>query len=167
MAFKYTTDMYEIRASVTESAANTFTEERINVSLDSLNREILVIHSVDLDSGTPSLVPGSTTQVFAQLTKNSQTDAVNISNPSCVSQIAKTIRADAAPGAAIYVEDDLPAAQADLPYLAIVATDDIYLAVKGVNNLGAVDTNLLVRARRAKADADTYAALVTSEAGLN
>lgn len=167
MGFKYTTDMYEIRSSITESAANTFTERTINVSLDSLNREILVIMSVDLDSGTPSLIPGTNTQVFAQLTKNSQTDAVNISNPSCVSQIAKTILADAAPGAAIYVEDDLPAAQADLPFLAIVATDDVYLGVKGVNNAAAVDANLLIRARRAKADADTYAALVTSEAGLN
>lgn len=167
MGFKYTTDLFEIRAQVSESAANTFTEQTINVNLDSLNREILIIMSVDLDCGTPSLVAGSSTSVNAQLTKNSKTAAVNISDPACVSQFQKQVRSLGAPDPMCFLSvDDLPAAQADLPYLAISATDDLFLGVAGGNNVGPVSAHVLIRARRARADADTYAALITSEANL-
>ena len=41
MGFKYTSDTFQISASVQETAANTLTTATINLNLDSLSREIL------------------------------------------------------------------------------------------------------------------------------
>lgn len=169
MGFKYSSELFEIRASVTESAANTFTEEEIQINLDSLNREILVIMSVDLDIGNPDLIAGSSTATNGSLTKTSQSNTVGISNPACIAEIRKDCKSLAAPDAqAVTYVDALPVLDSDgLPYLSILATDNAFLGMKGTNNGAARNASVLIKARRARADADTYAALVTSEAGLN
>ena len=169
MGFKYSSELFEIRASVTESAANTFTQQEIQINLDSLNREIMVIMSVDLDIGNPDLIAGTSTATNASLTKTSQSNTVGISDPSCIAEIRKDCKSLGAPdNQAVTYVDALPVLDSDsLPYLSILATDNAFLGMKGTNNGAARNASDLIKARRARADADTYAALVNSEAGLN
>lgn len=167
MAFKYTSEQFEIRATVTETAANTFTQEEIQINLDSLNREILIIMSVDLDTGDPFLVDGTNTAVTASLTKTSQTDTVPISNPSCIAHVVKSCRVSATPGSGVSFAAHYPVLEHTGDYHSILATDNAFIGVEGTGNPSARRADVLIKARRARADADTYAALVTSEAGLN
>lgn len=167
MGFKYSSEQFEIRASVTESAANTYTQEEIQVNLDSLNREILIIMSVDIDTGEPFFVDGTNTNVTASLTKTSQTNTLAISNPACVANVSKSIRVSATPGSGVYIQENLPILDHTGEYHSILATDNLFLGIEGTGNTSARAGHVLIKARRARADADTYAALVTSEAGLN
>jgi len=167
MGFKYSSEQFEIRASVTESAANVFTQEEIQINLDSLNREILVIMSVDIDTGEPFLVDGTNTSVTASLTKTSQTNTLPISNPACIANVSKSIRVSATPGSGVAFQENMPILEHTGEYHSILATDNAFIGVEGSGNPSARGANVLIKARRARADADTYAALVTSEAGLN
>ncbi len=67
MAFKYTSDTFQISAAVAESAVNTETTTTINLNLDSLSREILVIQYVDMDLDYPDLVLGQDTYIQGSL----------------------------------------------------------------------------------------------------
>lgn len=51
----------------------------------------------------------------------------------------------------------------ELPYLAIIATNDFFAQVKGTNNQDVSGFTFRVWGYRAKADASQYAALVQSE----
>ena len=79
MAFKYTSDTFQISATVTETAPNTLTTTTINLNLDSLSREILVIQMVDLDVTSPELIAGQRTQINATLGDSSSVGAAGLS----------------------------------------------------------------------------------------
>ena len=49
MGFKKTSDLIAISFGVTESAADTYTEEEIALQLDVLNNEIFVVLAADLN----------------------------------------------------------------------------------------------------------------------
>ena len=165
MGFKYTSDTFQISASVTETAANTLTTSTINLNLDSLSREILVIQYVDMDLTTPDLVPGAKTQMNASL-NDANIGAAGLSNSQVITVANTTIITDAGAGAAVAFANAEPRfAQndTDVP-LFVSATDDLFLSIQGVANLAAQGLcQVRIFARRARADADTYAAILTSQ----
>ncbi|AXH78359.1 MAG: hypothetical protein [Circular genetic element sp.] len=165
MGFKYTSDTFQISASVTETAPNTLTTQTINLNLDSLSREILVIQYVDMDLSTPDLVPGAKTQLNASL-NDANIGAAGLSNSQVITVANTTILTDAGAGAAVSFANAEPRfAQndTDVP-LFVSATDDLFLSVQGVANLAAQGLcQVRIFARRARADADTYAAILTSQ----
>ena len=165
MGFKYTSDTFQISASVQEPAPNAGANTTINLNLDSLSREILVIQYVDMDLNTPDLDPGVRTQINASL-NDANIGVAGLSNSQVIAVANNTIVADAGAGAAVGFSNAEPRyAQmaTDVP-LFVSATDDLFLSVVGTGNLAVVGLcQVRIFARRARADADTYAAILTSQ----
>ena len=164
MGFKYTSDTFQISASILESAPNTATTQTINLNLDSLSREILVIQMVDMDLSTPDMVAGDRTQINASL-NDANVGVVGLSDSQAIAVANATILTDAAGTAAVSFQNAEPryAQMSDTP-LFVSATDDLFLSVQGANNLTAQGLcQVRIFARRARADADTYAAILTSQ----
>ncbi len=165
MSYKFTSDTFQISAEVTESAPNTATQTTINLNLDSLSREILVISMVDLDVTSPELIAGSRTAMNVALNDNSTAGAAGLGTPATIATAQKFIAADAGAGMAVSFDNQEPkfAQMSDNP-LFISATDDLFLAIQGINNGGIVGQGQVrIFARRARADADTYAAILTAQ----
>ena len=161
MAFKYTSDTFQISASVQETVINTLATKTINLNLDSLSREILVIQYVDMDLSTPDLVPGSRTQMNASLH-----GVVGLSNSQAITVASNQILTEAAGASAVAFSNAEPRfAQndTDVP-LFVSATDNLFLSVQGTANSGFLGlAQVRIFARRARADADTYAAILTPQ----
>lgn len=162
MSYKYTSDTFQISAVVDESAVNTDTTTTINLNLDSLSREVLVIQYVDLDCNYPDLVAGVDT--FIQCSLNDQNIGVSgLSNSQAIAAAENTIVTDATQSVSFQNSEPRYAQMQDAP-IFITATDDLFLSVKGTGNTGALGkAQVRIFARRARADADTYAAILTSQ----
>ena len=164
MALKKSSDVITVSGSVTESAANTFTEQQFTMPLDPLNNEVFVILAMDLNVSSPSNVPANTTSVRGSLSVTTQTGVTNIADNKCLAEAMTTIAQGAGTidGASFqrYAGESPPA---QLPYVAILATDDFFAQVAGVNNTTTKTLTFRIWGYRAKADAATYAALVQSE----
>lgn len=161
--YKYTSETFTIRAVVTETLANTFTESIVQTNLDSLSREVLIIQRVDLDPNVPDGVPGVFSAVNASVANETQTTNINIDNPDCIASAQLQI-VSGAPGDSVGFSSHQPESQinSDDP-LYIVATDDLFLGVRGVGNVNPKSCFMVIHARRARASADTYAAILTSQ----
>jgi len=166
MGFKKTSDLIAISFGLTESGANTFTQEEIALQLDVLNNEIFVVQAVDLNVAPPDAVLGTDTNTVCQVSSTSQTGVVGLSSTNLIALSERSIRAAgfAAPGSGVafsHFAGETPAS--NLTYVALIATNNFFFAMKGSANTGAKTANGRLWGYRAKADASTYAALVQSE----
>lgn len=169
MGYKFTSDIFQISANATESAPGAGAETTINVSLDSLSREVLVIMYVDLDLSEPDLVAGAKSFVNGTLRDNAG-GVAGLSEPRVIVTAKNTVLAGSGAGAggiegATSFQNVEPkvANMVDAP-LYVTATDDLYLAVaSGGGGASVGQCQARIFARRAKADADTYAAILTSQ----
>jgi len=73
MALKPTSDPIAVSFEVTETGANTFTQEEIGLQLDVLNNEVALVYAIDLDLESPDALAGIDTRVTANLCSTSQT----------------------------------------------------------------------------------------------
>ena len=162
MGFKKTSDLIAVSFGVSESAANTFTEEEIALQLDVLNNEIFVVLAVDLNPTAPDLVAGLTTESRSTVTATSQTAMATLSNTNTIAEADLIIVADAA-SAVSFTRAAEESYSGNLDYISLIATNNFFVAVKGTNNTAAKGTSGRVWGYRAKADSSTYAALVQSE----
>ena len=89
MGFKKTSDLIAVSFGVTESAANTYTQEEIALQLDVLNNEIFVVLAVDLDPGSPDATAGADSSISCQVTSTSQTGNVQLDNTNCIAHTSK------------------------------------------------------------------------------
>lgn len=163
MALKRTSEPFIISTSVTESAANTFTQSEVAVNLNPLDQEVLLILAVDIDAFAPDVVAGTNTAQTVSVSTSSQTAVVSIDSSACIASQRIDVKTD---GANHVSFDRLLAAgpTSDLiDYIGILATNNFFLQTQGVNNAGAKGGNVRMWAVRAKADSATYAALVNSE----
>jgi hypothetical protein len=159
-----TSSLIQISSSVTESAANTFTIEQIDLQLNPLDREVFVVQAVDLDLGAPDLKADATTVTALSLSSTRRTTVGGIDFPNVLAAKRITTQGVTDVGAVTneYMASDTPAS--NLEYIAIVATNDFFLNIEGTANAGAKAANARVYGYRARADAAIYAALVQSEA---
>lgn len=162
MGFKKTSDLIAVSFGVSESAANTFTEEEIALQLDVLNNEIFVVLAVDLNPTAPDLVAALTTESRATVTSTSQTAMATLSNTNTIAEADLIIVSDAV-NSVPFTRAAEESYSANLDYIALIATNNFFVAVKGTNNTSAKGTSGRVWGYRAKADSSTYAALVQSE----
>jgi len=166
MAFKYTSDTFQISASAAETVVNTVNTTTINMNLDSLSREILVIQYVDMDFPTPpDLVAGITTTFRCSL-NNADVGAVGLGNTQAIAVSAQNIIGAAGLTSAVSFQNAEPqnGQQAQDVPLFVSATDDLFLSVQGTGNVAALgNVQCRIFARRARADSDTYAAILTSQ----
>ena len=164
MALKKTSEVITISSSISESAVNTFTQEKIDLQLNPLDQEVFVVLAVDLNPSTPALVPGATTETRGSLSTTSRASIGDIGDSNVIAEASLAVIADPAGTAAVgftRMPNEAPLAQLD--YIGIIATNDFFLQIKGANNLNPRSMNARMWGYRAKADAATYAALTQSE----
>lgn len=160
---KETSSIITIGADVVESAANTFTSQQVDLQLNPLDNEVFVVYGVDIDCLEPSLVVGSTTFIKSSVSTTARTTVGDLSDSNVISMNRITIQND---GGALLARGEFKADSApatELPYLAIIATNDFFLNIEGSNNTAARSMSARIYGVRAKADASVYAALVQSE----
>jgi len=162
MGFKKTSDLIAVSFGVDESAANTYTQEEIALQLDVLNNEIFVVLAVDLNPASPELVPGTSTESRAVVTATSKATMSTLADTNTVAEAFLSIRS-AGGEAVAFTRAAEESYSGNLSYIALIATNNFFVAIQGTNNTAARSVNGRVWGYRAKADASTYAALVQSE----
>tara|TARA_Y100000114_G_C11742766_1_gene319942 strand:- start:73 stop:633 length:561 start_codon:yes stop_codon:yes gene_type:complete len=183
MGYKLTTDPFVLRGktdlTITGDSAGATTT--IDTSLDTLNREVLVIHEVDIQHGT---LPKN---AMDGITNGATMESLSIANSVCTedgffsldapeyvagADMQYVARGGHGGGSAAFVlsmdknPDSRDQASKDAVPLAIVTASELFLR-SGFNSTATLATTDTYQAKfriicqRAKADADTYAALVT------
>lgn len=159
---KETSSIIAVGAEVVESAANTFTTQRVDLQLNPLDNEVFVVYAVDLDVLEPNLVPGADTTIKSSISTTLRTDVGNLaaSNVLAINRIEiQSAGGETARGS--FSSDSAPGTQLD--YLAIISTNDFFVNIQGTNNTQARSATARIYGVRARADASVYAALVQSE----
>ena len=162
---KQTSSSLAIGFSATEPAANTFTQETVDLNLDPLNREVFVVQAINLDPFTPDSVPGADSRVVSALTTTSQTAMPDLRNANCLASASNLIKmtpagVEGVPFSTGFFET--PSGMG-LEYVGIIATNDFFVQVQGTGNLVPKAVTGKLYGYRAVATADIYAALVQSE----
>jgi hypothetical protein len=165
MAIKKSSDLINISGSATESAANTFTELEVNLDLDPLNREVFVVTDIALDPFSPEAIPATTTESAISVCSTSQTAVQNLSESRCMSNVIDRIYGGVAEFdfARVAQPTLIASTGTSADYIGVISTPNFFVQVKGLNNTTAKGGVFRVTGYRARADADTYAALVASE----
>jgi len=162
VGLKQTSSVVTIGFSVAESAANTFTQDSVDLNLSPVDREVFVVLAVNLDPESPEMIDGLSTAVNCSLTTTSQTAVQSLANSNCMSIANERIRADV--GVAVgFSTQALETPPSTLEYIGIIATNDFFVQVAGQNNTLAKGVSGKLYGYRARADAAIYSALVQSE----
>ena len=147
-----------------EEAANTFTESSVDLNLSPLDKEVFVVTAINVDPFTPDAIAATDTAVTCSVTTTSQRNLVGLENANCLAIGQNIIKADGfADGGVSFSTTGLETPPALLEYLGIIATNDFFVGVEGLNNTTAKGVSGKLYGYRAKASADVYAALVQSE----
>lgn len=163
---KQTSEIVQISGGVTEGIANTYTEQRIDLQLDVLNREVFVVLAADLNMSLPdanaadneTIVRGSLSTVSrGSVGTLSATNVFATGRNICVSD-----QGTATPFG-VYSDASTETPHAQLPYIHIIATNDFYAQVQGTGNTRVKGNEFRIWGYRARADADVFAALTQSE----
>jgi len=162
MGFKKTSDLIAISFRVDESALNTFTQDEIALQLDILNNEIFVVLAVDLNPSSPDLVAAQITATECAVTSTSQTALATLANSNTVAVASLSIVSDAA-NSVSFSRAAEESYSGNLDYVALISTNNFFVSVIGQSNTSAKSVTGRVWGYRAKADSNTYAALVQSE----
>jgi hypothetical protein len=160
---KETSGIVAISSRTVESGANTYTQTQIDLNLDPLNNEVFVVVAVDLNPSFPDMVSGTSSATQACLSVTSRTTMGFIEDNNVLASGSLGIRADAPGNGVSFTQSSLETPPAMLDYIGIIATNDMFLAIEGTNNVDPKTVGCRVWGYRAKADAAIYAALVQSE----
>ena len=159
---KASSSVISIGFGVAETVAGTMAQSQIDLNLSPLDREVFVVLAVNIDTDFPDYTTGNT-DVRAALTTTSQTTMPTLQNANCLSRINSSLR-NAAGGAGVgYQSAALETPPSTLDYIGIIATNDFFVQVQGLNNAGIKGASGKMYGYRAIASADIYAALVQSE----
>lgn len=140
-------------------------EEQIPLSLDVLNREVLLVYAIDLNPNSPDAVAATNTGTLASLSTTSRTTIGNIGDTNVLGAAEKAIRAAGFIDGGVAFQDvspETPTANA-LDYIGIVSTNDFFVQVQGHQNVNTKTVDWRMWCARAKVTADIYAALVQGE----
>lgn len=172
---KATSSQIVVSFTLDESAANTFTSDRVDLQLNALDNEVFVVTGckMDLDICDVNSAAGQTrTRTFVTLSKQDITNAgtQNLGNPSVFASgsIQSSNSISAQPGGdnfgtSIVVLENSTDAPDQAAYVDIIATPDFFVNIQGTGNVGAKTVAGKLYGYRARADAAIYASLVQSE----
>ena len=160
---KQTSSVVPIGFSVSESAANTFTQGQIDLNLSPLDREVFVVLAINLDNDFPDCVAATDTRVRSGLTSTSQTAMPTLADANCMSRSTNSIKIGGPGEAVSFSQQALETPPSVLEYIGIIATNDFFVQVEGTGNATAKGVAGKLYGYRAVASADIYAALVQSE----
>jgi|FLMP01.1.fsa_nt_emb hypothetical protein len=160
-----TSSIITISGQTSELAPGTMEEEQVSLSLDILNREVLLVYAIDINTSKPEAIAGVNTFAEASLSSTSRATIGRISDTNVLGQASKAIRAAGFVDGGVSfseVSPETPTANA-LDYVGIIATNDFFVQVKGFGNLAPVSADWRMWCARAQVTADIYAALVQGE----
>ena len=161
---KETSSLISIGFEVSEGAANTFQEERVDLQLNPLDNEVFVVYSIDLDVGAPDAIAGTSTVMAGSLSTTSRTTVGDLSDSNVLANKQLQIRAGGfVDGGVAFQTGSTESPATQLEYLGIIATNDFFVQVQGTNNGIAHSMTGRVYGVRAVASSSVYAALVQSE----
>jgi len=163
MGFKKTSSVVTISHEITESALNTFTQAEIDLQLSPLDNEIFVVLAIDVSPESPDLVPGTNSSVVVSTSSTSRTTVGFVGSSNILGVGSSSIRSGNATTAAGFQHFSGETPTGNLDYIAILATSQFFVQIVGAGNLGAKGGSVRIWGYRAKSDASTYAALVSSE----
>lgn len=161
---KQTSSLIIVGAEVIESAANTFTQARVDLQLNPLDNEVFVVTGIDMDLSAPDAIAATDTKQTMALTTTSQTTLPGLAQTPVLAR--KSLRIQAAgfvDGGVSFQEAAGDTPPATLDYVGIISTNDFFLQTQGANNATAGSGSVKVYGYRARAEASVYAALVQSE----
>lgn len=181
MGYKTTTDVFILRGETDLSINGTSggATSTISTNLDTLNREVLLVWEVDIqDGGFPTAVTttliGGASMHSVSISDSVQTVAtfVDLANTDYIAGKDTTYAGGGAPNPVLVVSDQRNPDTRDFPSrdkmpLAIITDNELtlrsgYTATTTMSSSPATyQAKFRIMAQRAKADADTYAALVT------
>lgn len=161
---KQTSSTVAIGFSVDETAANTFSQEQIDLNLSPLDREVFVVQAVDLTLSSPNALAAIDTAFAASITTTSQTAVAELDNANCMAVAVNQIRAAGfVDGGVGFSQTSGESPNTLLEYVAIIATNDFFVQMIGSGNTTPGRLTGKLYGYRAVANADIYAALVQSE----
>lgn len=159
---KETSSIITIGASATETAPGTFTSARVDLQLNPLDNEVFVVYAADLDGKTPELIPATRTETKLSISSTQRTSVGSVADSNVIAQL-QTVVEEAGGAAILNAKHAGETPPSMLEYIAIIATNDFFVNVQGVNNVASVSGNVRLYGVRARADSSIYAALVQSE----
>ena len=161
---KQTSSVVSIGFSATETGPNTFTQTSVDLNLSPLDREVFVVLAVNIDPFPSDAITATDTLVAASLTTTSQTGVTNLSNSNCLANAINSIQAAGfTDGGVSFQTGAIETPPATLEYIGIIATNDFFVQVAGLNNNSPKGVTGKMYGYRARADADIFSALVQSE----
>jgi len=162
---KGTSSPIAVSFQLAETAPGVFTESEITLNLNPLDQEVFVVLAVDLNVSPPDAIAATDTDVQASLCTTTQTATVGLDQNNCLATAERTIRAAGfVDGGVTFTHMSGETPTADLDYIGIISTSNMFLQVQGNGNLGAKAVSGRVWGYRAKATSGSvYAALVQSE----
>ena len=129
------TDSFFIRADVAVPAT-TFGQAAIDLGayVDALGKSVLRIHNIQIQYGsagsTPNVTPNSENNSGFQLTTQSQSDLVDLSNRSVVASGRMLTIGDAGAGNVAVISETLDAGPQNYTDGYLIAVEQMYLGVK-------------------------------------
>jgi len=161
---KQSSSVVSIGFGITETLPNTFTQQQVDLNLSPLDREVFVVLAVNLDPFFPDALANTDTSVNSALTTTSQTTTASLQDANCLAKATNYIAASGfADGGVGFSQAALETPPSTLEYIGIIATNDFFVSVEGIGNLGTKGVAGKLYGYRAIASADIYAALVQSE----
>ena len=159
-----TSSMITISATVDETAANTLSTVEIDLTLNALDQEAFIVYAVQSDLDLPDSVAGANTAVGFSLSTTARTTLGNLSDNNVFHVHNQGIRAAGFIDSGVAFDQVGPdSASGDLPYIAVIATNNFSAQIGGQNNVGAKSADFKVYGQRVRLTAAQYAALVQSE----
>ena len=153
-----------ISGQVTESAANTYTQEEVDLQLNVLDREVFVVTALDLNVSCPEIqIRGADVSSRGCLSTTSRSSIGSIANSNVLGSTRITAEGHAG---GLYVISDTSSLQGpptNMDYMGIISTNNFFAGLKGDGNTNEMKMDYRLYGYRARATADVYAALVQSE----
>jgi len=151
--------------SLAESAANTFTQQSVDLNLSPLDREVFDVLAINLDPESPEFDATTDSSVNCSITSTSLTTVGNLGDANCLAVAQQRIRSErGGAGTGVgFQQQSLETPPSTLEYIGIIATNDFFVQVQGTGNATEKGVSGKLYGYRAVANADIYAALVQSE----
>jgi hypothetical protein len=161
---KETSSLITIGFSVSETAPNTFIQERVDLQLNPLDNEVFVVQAINLDPSVPDAVAATNTFTTASLTTTSRTAVGNLADSATLGVAQLSIMAAGfVDGGVSFQQASMETPPAALEYIGIISTNDFFVQCLGTGNVLAKGVSGKIYGYRARADSSVYAALVQSE----
>jgi len=162
MGMKFTSEIVTISGSVEEAVAGTMVQETIPLVLSPLDLEVAVIYAIDLDPSFPDNIQATNTLVTGSISSTGRATVGALSESNVLATTQQGIRSNAVTSVG-FQQTHPESPDAQLTYIGIVATNNMFAQIVGVNNGNTKGLDYRIWMRRARVDAGTFAALTQSE----